>query len=115
MEVPRVRVEYFHNEGSSAHEFGIKFIKNLHFFNIFASSLEQRNQARGVFSKHFIQSDFHTKFKVLKVIGKGGFAKVYLVEDNDRPTQQYAVKAFSKEYILSEPTGKVSLPFGEKI
>lgn len=107
MEVHRVRVEYFTNEGSANHEFGIKFIKNLRFFNIYAGSLEKRNEWRNAFSRHFVQSDFHTKFKVLKVIGKGGFAKVYLVEDAEKKNQQFAVKAFSKEYILSQSTGRV--------
>jgi calcium/calmodulin-dependent protein kinase I len=107
MEILRVRIEYFQNEGVSNHEFGIKFIKNLRFFNIYASNLEKRNEWRTAFSKHFIQSDFHTKFKVLKVIGKGGFAKVYLVEENEKPLNQFAVKAFSKDFILSQSTGRV--------
>lgn len=34
------------------------------------------------------------------MIGKGSFAWVYLVEDKETK-QQFAVKAFSKEYLLS--------------
>lgn len=52
------------------------------------------------FSKVFIQSNFHEKFTAIKMIGKGSFARVYLVEDKES-NQKFAVKAFSKEYLLS--------------
>lgn len=42
------------------------------------------------------------------MIGKGSFARVYLVEDKDTK-DSFAVKAFSKEYLLSQPKGKESL------
>ena len=42
------------------------------------------------------------------MIGKGSFARVYLVEDKDT-LQKYAVKAFSKEYLISQTKGKESL------
>ena len=59
-------------------------------------------------SKVFIQSDFHQKFNAIKMIGKGSFARVYLVE-NKQTKIRYAVKAFSKEYLLSQAKGKESL------
>jgi serine/threonine protein kinase len=34
------------------------------------------------------------------MIGKGSFARVYLVEDKETQAR-FAVKAFSKEYLLS--------------
>jgi serine/threonine protein kinase len=42
------------------------------------------------------------------MIGKGSFARVYLVE-NKETLEQYAVKAFAKEYLLSQQKGKESL------
>lgn len=42
------------------------------------------------------------------MIGKGSFARVYLVEDKETKLK-YAVKAFSKEYLLSQSKGKESL------
>ena len=42
------------------------------------------------------------------MIGKGSFARVYLVEDKDTK-QRYAVKAFSKEKQYSGDKGKQSL------
>ena len=50
--------------------------------------------------KVFIQSNFHEKFTAIKMIGKGSFARVYLVEDKESK-EKFAVKAFSKEYLLS--------------
>ena len=42
------------------------------------------------------------------MIGKGSFARVYLVEDT-KSGIKYAVKAFSKEYLQSQIKGKESL------
>lgn len=42
------------------------------------------------------------------MIGKGSFARVYLVE-NKQTQEKFAVKAFSKEYLLSQSKGKESL------
>ena len=42
------------------------------------------------------------------MIGKGSFARVYLVEDK-KTLKKYAVKAFSKEYLISQVKGKESL------
>ncbi len=42
------------------------------------------------------------------MIGKGSFARVYLVEDKSTK-EKFAVKAFSKEYLLSQSKGKESL------
>jgi serine/threonine protein kinase len=52
------------------------------------------------FCKVFIQSNFHEKFTAIKMIGKGSFARVYLVEDKETK-KRLAVKAFSKEYLFS--------------
>lgn len=68
----------------------------------------QFEQWRAYLEKVFIQSDFHEKFTAIKMIGKGSFARVYLVEDK-QSLQKFAVKAFSKEYLLSQAKGKESL------
>jgi len=41
------------------------------------------------------------------MIGKGSFARVYLVEEKEKKTR-FAVKAFSKDYLLSQNKGKVT-------
>ncbi len=42
------------------------------------------------------------------MIGKGSFARVYLVE-NKTSKEKFAVKAFSKDYLLDQKKGKESL------
>jgi serine/threonine protein kinase len=44
------------------------------------------------------------------MIGKGSFARVYLVEDKETK-DRFAVKAFSKDYLLCQNKGKVGLIF----
>ncbi len=60
------------------------------------------------FAKIFIQSNFHLKYDAIKMIGKGSFARVYLVEENETK-KQFAVKAFSKEYLKNQSKGRKSL------
>ena len=55
-----------------------------------------------------VQTNFHGKFKALKIIGRGSFATVYLVE-NKESKQKYAVKAFHKEQVCKQPKGKDAL------
>lgn len=45
-------------------------------------------------------TNFRDLFKTKKVIGKGNFAKVYLVERNS-DQKEFAVKVFNKKEILS--------------
>ena len=42
-----------------------------------------------------IQTDFHSKFKVLDFIGKGHFGEVWTVEE-EKTKKQYAAKQFEK-------------------
>jgi serine/threonine protein kinase len=53
-----------------------------------------------VINKKCVQHTFHTDFKVTKMIGKGSFAKVYMVHEIEDPSKEYAVKAFSKAKLL---------------
>lgn len=46
-----------------------------------------------------LQSTFHEEFGVTKMIGKGSFAKVYLATKKST-AQNYAIKAFNKEFML---------------
>lgn len=46
-----------------------------------------------------VLSTFHEEYKAIKMIGRGSFAKVYLVESKSNG-KSYAVKAFTKESII---------------
>jgi len=47
-----------------------------------------------------VLTSFHEEYKALKMIGKGSFAKVYLVECKSQG-KMYAVKAFTKESVIA--------------
>lgn len=109
MDTKWVRVEYTQEEGDKhAVRFNIRFIKNMKYCDFILADEKEFKEWKRHLSKVFIQSDFHTKFNAIKMIGKGSFARVYLVEDKDTLVK-YAVKAFSKEYLLSQAKGKESL------
>jgi len=85
-----------------------RFIRNMKYVDLFCDNDVNFNEWKEKLGRVFIQCDFHTKFNTIKMIGKGSFARVYLIE-NKKTKQQFAVKAFSKEYLLSQPKGKESL------
>lgn len=104
-----VRVDYL-IKSASGHEtsFCFRFIRNMRFTDLFTDSEEFFQAWRLNLSKIVLQCDFHSKFQTIKMIGKGSFARVYLVE-NKETKERFAVKAFSKEYLLSQSKGKESL------
>lgn len=71
-----VRVEYFTSEQFPHSKFGIKFFKNLKFFNLYSANQAEYQAFKRTAASLMTQSDFHQKFNVIKMIGKGSFAKV---------------------------------------
>lgn len=105
-----VRVDYLVNkyfEDKEVH-YNFRFIHNMKYIDLFTDDENHFKEWKSHLCKVFIQCDFHTKFNTIKMIGKGSFARVYLVE-NKETKDRFAVKAFSKEYLLSQPKGKDSL------
>lgn len=109
MNVQWVRVQYIkENEEAEESRSCVRFIKNMKYCDFLIKGQESQRAWQKAFGKVFIQSNFHEKFSAIKMIGKGSFARVYLVEDKET-FQKFAVKAFSKEYLLSQVKGKESL------
>ena len=77
----------------------IRFARNMRFTDLWTDDESHFLLWRDNLKKAFLQCDFHSKFNTIRMIGKGSFARVYLVEDKDTK-ERYAVKAFSKEYLL---------------
>lgn len=98
-----MRTEYtsIGDPSQALYDFQVRFIKNLKYCDFIISGKEKFKIWSDAFSKVFIQSNFHEKFNAIKMIGKGSFAWVYLVE-NKETMKQFAVKAFAKEYIFSQ-------------
>lgn len=58
--------------------FSIKFIKNLKFTEIFFDSEELFHSWMEQLRPLVVQTDFHQCYNVIKLLGKGSFARVYL-------------------------------------
>lgn len=78
MELKFARTE-FEGEGEPENghfNYSIKFIKNLKFTEIFTRSKSTFLEWKKLLAKVTIQTDFHSKYNVIKMIGKGSFARV---------------------------------------
>jgi serine/threonine protein kinase len=110
MKVPWTRVDYLieKSPGSQSDHYCFRFLRNMKYTDLFTEDEVHFQLWRSHMSKVFLQCDFHTKYNTIKMIGKGSFARVYLVE-NTETKARHAVKAFSKEYLLSQPKGKEAI------
>jgi serine/threonine protein kinase len=108
MDTEFVRCEFIKDKTQKDRSYCVRFIKNYKYCDFYVKSEEEFNAWKIQLSKVIIQTNFHQRFRAIKMIGKGTFARVYLVEDRDT-RQRYAVKSFAKEAILAEPKGKASL------
>ncbi len=55
-----------------------------------------------------VLTNFHDEYKAQKMIGKGSFAKVYLVESKTNG-KTFAVKAFTKESVFAANKGNAKV------
>lgn len=110
MKTEWVRVDFITSKtmDDKINHYCIRFIRNMTYTDLWTDDQEHFNNWYSHLAKVFLQCDFHNKFNTIKMIGKGSFARVYLVENKENK-QRFAVKAFSKEYLLSQPKGKASL------
>lgn len=110
METRWVRCDYItsRNDRSGDMNYCLRFVRNMRYTDLWSTDEAHWRDWKRELNKAFLQCDFHTKFNTIKMIGKGSFARVYLVE-NKETKERMAVKAFSKEYLLSQPKGKDSL------
>ena len=105
-----VRIDYqiLEGTGEGVSIYQIMFIRNMRYIKLFTIDRDHFFKWKEYLCRVFLQCDFHSKFHTIKMIGKGSFARVYLVQNKDNH-KKYAVKAFSKEYLLSQNKGKESL------
>ena len=108
MKTDWVRCDYLIKKVKGGYIYTIRFIRNMRYTDLVTYDEEHFKEWKKHLVLVFLQCDFHQKFNTIKMIGKGSFARVYLVEDKFTG-RRYAVKAFSKEYLLSQPKGKDSL------
>lgn len=110
MDTEWVRCDYITSRADRAGEpnYCLRFARNMRYTDLWTTDETHLRDWKRHLNRVFVQCDFHTKFNTIKMIGKGSFARVYLVE-NKETKERMAVKAFSKEYLLSQPKGKDSL------
>lgn len=94
--------------------YSLQFFKNLQKVEIFTSDVKIFKAWKKKLSQVVIQHSFHEDFQVLKLIGKGSFAKVYLANKLET-NKKFAVKAFNKEYLSNHTSkGKVQIFYNFK-
>ena len=81
--------------------YGIKFIKKKTYEELFTDSEEILKKWFNILKHFCILTKFRCYFRSKKVIGKGNFAKVFLVERiSDK--KEFAVKVFNKKFIMQD-------------
>jgi len=79
--------------------FGFSLSRNDITFEFYSTQKQVAEDWIEVLKEICVLSTFHDDYKALKMIGRGSFAKVYLVESK-ATGKMYAVKAFTKEGII---------------
>lgn len=79
---------------------GIKFIKKKAYEELFTKNEAMANEWHDALKRHCILTKFKLYYETIRVIGKGNFAKVFLVaRKSDK--KQFAVKVFDKSVIMA--------------
>lgn len=65
------------------------------------TEIMSETQAQGVFSRSKQEAKF-TDFKIVKMVGRGSFGKVYMVEQVSQPGRFFAMKSIRKDLILEK-------------
>ena len=94
--------------------FGIKFIKKQNYEELYHTDEKVINAWFEVLKSYCILTKFRCYFESIKVIGKGNFAKVFLVRRLS-DSKEFAVKVFSKSVIMQDPLEKKCLVYEVKM
>lgn len=86
---------------NNENHFGLKFIKKRAYEELFTPNEAIVNEWYDHLKRYCILTKFRLYFETIKVIGKGNFAKVFLVE-RKTDKKQFAVKVFSKNVIMGD-------------
>ena len=99
---------------NGVHHFGLKFIKRQNYEELFHTEEEVIDSWFDYLRRYCILTKFRCYFESLKVIGKGNFAKVFLVR-RISDSREFAVKVFSKSVIMQDQLEKKCLIYEIKM
>lgn len=85
-------------------KYGIKFIKNRITFEIWSFTYQHIKNMQEALRHLVLLTDFKSEYRILKLIGKGNFAKVYKVKRKNT-NLILAAKIFNKDKFLCENKG----------
>lgn len=105
------KVEPFTEECSSDQRFGFRLGHKAIYQDFYTSSSSELDHWLDNLSKVAIMPDLEEDYAIIKEIGKGNYAQVYLAQDLGTH-EQFAIKSISKELLLRTPRG-VSSVIGE--
>jgi len=87
------------NNTSTSMNYGFSLTKNGATYEFYSPEKEVIDDWMVALKNVCILTTFHEEYKALKMIGRGSFAKVYLVESKTNG-KMFAVKAFTKESVI---------------
>lgn len=98
------KVEPFTEESGLDARFGFRLGYKKKFQDFYTDNTSELDDWLDHLSKVAIMSDIEEDYAIIKEIGKGNYAQVYLAQDLGTH-EQYAVKNISKEILLHTPRG----------
>lgn len=98
------KVEAFQEESGTDERFGFKIGHEAIYKEFYLDNTDLLEDWLNELSKVVIMSDFEDEFAVIKEVGKGNYANVYLAKEL-ATSNQFAVKAISKEIVYKSSRG----------
>lgn len=86
--------------------YGFRLTRNGACFDFYSPNKQTIESWMNALKSVCVLSNFHDEFKANKTLGRGGFAKVYLVESKTDKNSLFAAKAFCKADIISSSKEK---------
>lgn len=81
--------------------FGIKFIKKRSYEELLTTNEAMANEWFEALKRWCVLTKFRLHYETIKVLGKGNFAKVFLVE-RKADARRFAVKVFAKNLVMAD-------------
>jgi len=103
-----MRVEKIFTENEKEEKFGIRLIQNAQFCEIYARAQDVQEKWVTALSKFCVLTNYSSCFVNIKAIGKGSFARVFLVKRKS-DNAELAVKTFDKNLLNSVDKARVTL------